>query len=717
MHAFDTVGLVAQIAWRNLLANRWKTLIVGGIIGFGALLVVVGGSMLDGVEQAMSRSIVGSVAGHIQVYSRESKDELDIMGGISADAPDIAPLDFDRLKRALAKESNIAALVPMGISSAIVSSGNSIDQALSRLRQSADRVKSGESSPELLAQYRAQIGLVRQIVEVLQHDLENARKISDGGSLDPEQREAVATTASAAFWDGFEADPFGHLELLENRIAPIATDADMLFLRYLGTDPAAFARHFDRMKVVDGEPIPVGQRGFMFSKYIYEEQIKLKTARGLDKIKQARKLRHAKIAQDPELQRVVRENSTGVRELLLQLDGIKSQAFRVKLQGVLHSQQTDLSKLLSEFFNTNDDNFDARYAFFYKELAPSLELYRVRIGDTLTIKSFTRSGYVQSANLKVYGTFAFAGLEESPQAGALNMMDLVSFRELYGFMTAEREQEITAMRAAAGAKDVARDSIEADLFGAPSAADEADTAAPATPGEAAAGAEPAAGGQDALAALAGTRSAIERRGASYDPQQLQSGVVLNAAVLLRDESRLDQTMKAIERVAGSAGLSVHAISWQKAAGLIGQFATLMRAILYAAVLIIFMVGLVVINNALVMATLERVGEIGTLRAIGAQRRLVLGMLIIESAIVGLVFGTLGALIGAAILLLLGKVGIPAVNDVLTFFFSGSHLYPAVTTTQMVFSLGIVVVVSVVSGIYPALVAMRVSPRQAMQAEE
>jgi len=32
------------------------------------------------------------------------------------------------------------------------------------------------------------------------------------------------------------------------------------------------------------------------------------------------------------------------------------------------------------------------------------------------------------------------------------MMDLVSFRELYGFMTAEREQEITVMRSQAGAK-------------------------------------------------------------------------------------------------------------------------------------------------------------------------------------------------------------------------------------------------------------------------
>ena len=59
-----------------------------------------------------------------------------------------------------------------------------------------------------------------------------------------------------------------------------------------------------------------------------------------------------------------------------------------------------------------------------------------------------------------------------------------------------------------------------------------------------------------------------------------------------------------------------------------------RMVLYVAVLIIFVVALVIINNALVMATLERVQEIGTLRAVGAQRRFILAMLVIEAVVVG-----------------------------------------------------------------------------------
>src|SRR5688572_22824004 len=143
----------------------------------------------------------------------------------------------------------------------------------------------------------------------------------------------------------------------------------------------------------------------------------------------------------------------------------------------------------------------------------------------------------------------------------------------------------------------------------------------------------------------------------------------------------------------------------------------MPVVLYTAVLIIFVVALVIINNALVMATLERVREIGTLRAVGAQRRFILGMLVLESVVVGLAFGAMGALIGGVVVATLGQVGIPAVNAVFTFFFSGPRLYPLLGTENLLVALATVLIVSVASSIYPAWIAMRISPREAMQSEE
>ena len=50
---FATLKVVAQMAFRNLFASRLKTIIVGGIIFFGALLVVAGNSLLDSLDASM----------------------------------------------------------------------------------------------------------------------------------------------------------------------------------------------------------------------------------------------------------------------------------------------------------------------------------------------------------------------------------------------------------------------------------------------------------------------------------------------------------------------------------------------------------------------------------------------------------------------------------------------------------------------------------------
>jgi hypothetical protein len=411
---------------------------------------------------------------------------------------------------------------------------------------------------------------------------------------------------------------------------------------------------------------------------------------------------------------MVRENVSQVREIMLQLDSLKTDDFRAKLQRELGSKETDVAKLLAAFFQTDDQNLHARHAFFYRELAPSLELYRVRIGDTLTIKAFTRSGYVQSVNVPVYGTFQFQGLEKSAMAGNLNLMDLVSFRELYGFMSSDRQAEINELRANAGARDIKREDAEAELFGSRPAADAAN---PPRRIEAKSLGAPEAGMRDLGAPLA-TRGQRERaRSTVFAPGEVESGVVLNAAVILDNPKKLRQAIPAIEAQAAKDGLPLKAIGWQEASGFVGQFIMTAQAVLAIAILIVFIIALVIINNALVMATLERVREIGTLRAIGAQRRFILAMLVLEAVVVGFIFGGLGAGVGAVLVAIIGKVGIPAGSDVQVFFFGGPRLHPFLSTGNVISAIVIVLFASALSSLYPAWLAMRVSPRQAMQEDE
>jgi ABC-type lipoprotein release transport system permease subunit len=163
---------------------------------------------------------------------------------------------------------------------------------------------------------------------------------------------------------------------------------------------------------------------------------------------------------------------------------------------------------------------------------------------------------------------------------------------------------------------------------------------------------------------------------------------------------------------------VKILDWQTASGFVGQFVTLIRLVLFTAVLIFFAVAIVIINNAMVMATLQRVKEIGTMRAIGTQRRFVVVMLLVEIAAIGLVFGLGGALLGGgAVALVRAAGGIPATNDILFFLFAGDALLPRLGALAVGTSLTIVLLVSILSALYPALIAMRVTPVEAMATEE
>jgi len=160
------------------------------------------------------------------------------------------------------------------------------------------------------------------------------------------------------------------------------------------------------------------------------------------------------------------------------------------------------------------------------------------------------------------------------------------------------------------------------------------------------------------------------------------------------------------------------VDWQEAAGLVGQFVTLLRVVLFTAVLIFFAIALVIINNAMVMATLQRVKEIGTMRALGTQRRFVVAMLLVEIAAVGILFGLAGAVLGAGVVgLIRAAGGIPAATNFLYFVFSGPALFPRLGAMPVGVSLAIVLLVAILSALYPAMIAMRVTPVEAMSSED
>jgi len=312
-----------------------------------------------------------------------------------------------------------------------------------------------------------------------------------------------------------------------------------------------------------------------------------------------------------------------------------------------------------------------------------------------------QSGYVQSANVRVWGTFRFQGMEKSPTAGFINVMDLVTFRELFGQPTAETREEIAALKSSAGAREVKREQAEADLFG----------------GESEQVTEGGAGQVEADALLGASGPRREPPSTRYGPSEIEQGMVLSAAVILKDPNALQSTMEELRELPAVKAASLRVVDWQKAVGTFGQLVLMLRVALWVIIAILAVVVLAVINNAMMMATLRRTREIGTLRAIGAQRAFVLAMVLVETMVLSLVFGLTGMGAGALLVKGVNALGIPAVTDEMQFFFSGPRLDLFVSPTSLVAAFVMVVVVTAISTLYPAVQATRIAPVTAMQSEE
>jgi ABC-type lipoprotein release transport system permease subunit len=693
MSLFDRLKLVLAIGARNLLARRAKNILIAALLFFGTFFVVLGSGLLESMEREMTKSITQSLAGHLHAYSAKAADPIALFGGGFAGQEDIGHIaDFAPVKAAIASDENVRAVVPMSLDSAFVNCGNDLDRVLESFREA--------SKAHDIAAMERHRGQIEEIARLLQLELDQKAELLGKKAEASAEAQDLARVRTPEFWAALAKDPEAELQFLDTKVAPLLEEGRTIPLRYVGTDLDAFKEHFDRLEIIEGKMVPKGHRGLLLNKRFADAILKHKVARDLDAIE--RRVREgAKIADDPLLKGQARKLSRLQRSILLQLDADEV----VKLVPVLEAELPEHkgeppAKLLQAFLTVDDATFARRYALFYEKIAPLIDLYDVRVGDTVAVRTFTKTGQLRSVNVRVYGMFTFKGLDKSDLAGAHNLMDLMSFRDLYELMTDARKKETDELRRKIA--DVDPKNADQALFG----------------GEGELTVKEDGGRFDEFAGADMTSGRARRaklENESYDQATIENGVVLDAAILLKDPSMQDETRARL--AAKLKPLDVQVVGWQQASGMVGQVLILVRAVLLFAAAIIFFVAMVIINNSMLLATMERVAEIGTLLAIGASERFVMVMFLVETAALGLVAGGAGGLLALGALAVLAKRGIHASSSVLEFLFSGGDLFPSVSLSSFAFGLSVILAVSLLSALYPALVATRISPRAAMEAKE
>ena len=119
------------------------------------------------------------------------------------------------------------------------------------------------------------------------------------------------------------------------------------------------------------------------------------------------------------------------------------------------------------------------------------------------------------------------------------------------------------------------------------------------------------------------------------------------------------------------------------------------------------IGSVGVMNTMYTSVLERTKEIGTMKAIGAKNKDILAIFLVESALLGLIGGILGMLLGislAWLMIFLARQFIGSLD------FNLSISWPLMTAV-----IGFSTVLGVLSGILPALQASKLKPVEALRA--
>jgi len=133
---------------------------------------------------------------------------------------------------------------------------------------------------------------------------------------------------------------------------------------------------------------------------------------------------------------------------------------------------------------------------------------------------------------------------------------------------------------------------------------------------------------------------------------------------------------------------------------IGALLTTLSAFLLFITLIATFVGALGIMNTMFMGVLERVQEIGILKAIGAGERDILLVFVTESGILGFIGGMIGLILGLLVLVVVGSFGVPYWVRLRIFAFA------------FIFSAA----VGIFAGIIPARQAAKLDPVDALRYE-
>jgi ABC-type lipoprotein release transport system permease subunit len=183
-------------------------------------------------------------------------------------------------------------------------------------------------------------------------------------------------------------------------------------------------------------------------------------------------------------------------------------------------------------------------------------------------------------------------------------------------------------------------------------------------------------------------------------------------ILLNDKEQADSVAAALKST------SYKVLTWMEMNSFFIEFENYANSAMSVLYLIVLAITATVIVNTLIMAVFERTREIGILAAIGMKGRRIMAMFLAETTLLAIGGIAMGLLLGGLIVAYFARTGF-YIADI---YSSGSLLmsntiYPKLTSDDALKLALIAFVITLLAGLYPAVLAARLEPVEALRAEK
>lgn len=188
--------------------------------------------------------------------------------------------------------------------------------------------------------------------------------------------------------------------------------------------------------------------------------------------------------------------------------------------------------------------------------------------------------------------------------------------------------------------------------------------------------------------------------------------IKSISVLLDHTKNTDLVAENLRLAFSERNIPVKIKTWEEDAVYYRQVTGFLHGLFSVIKFIVMVIIAIGIANTILMSVMERTREIGTLNSIGFKSHLIIRLFLTEATFLGIFGGLAGCLVGIVLTKWLASLGIfvppPPGSS------TGFPLMPVVVPREVLFAFGSSVVIAILSAVYPAAVASKMKPVDALR---